>query len=384
MLTAALFVISAACGRDLPAAPEMDGLPPGAVGVVSVAPDQGAPIVAGKDHTSVFAFDAAGSLLGQVRGGAVDLSRVVSWRRGFTAATADSVITVTDADRRSVGIDENIVEGAVRDPRSGRSLFWFNTGSPGGGPYRNNYVLSDPDAEPHVGTIPGIILVAAHCGSRAYAVVADIQAIGGGPTVTHRLYEFPVDGGEPVLRGSWEYPQDFSSTSRAVVCSADGAAIYGLFGPPEARRSATGAPGLVLVRIDTATGSRTESPVDMGGRAAAARPGTLTSVNGRLYWMAWDDGTVLSLGLTGESRVRAEWNLPVRGYAHHVTVTDTTVAHLDAEADPPTYAEYDLLTGKRTRDPIRLSWLSSIVGSRTESGKNFYIVTGVAGLARSL
>ncbi|HEY5853765.1 MAG TPA: hypothetical protein VIW24_06840 [Aldersonia sp.] len=371
----------AACSRDNPSPPEMRAVPAEAIGVVSVGPDQAGPIVTDTDHTSVYAFDAAGTLLGQIQGGAIDLSRVLSWRRGFTTATADSVVTVTDTGRYSIPIDENIVEGAVRDTQSGRSLFWFNTGRPDGPgtAYRNNYVLTSPDGEFHTGSVPGMVFSAAHCGDRVYGVVADVESLmSDQQTIPHRLYELPVDGGEPLLRGEWAYPAGFRTTSRASVCWADGTAIYNIYGSGEARYSENGEPASELVRIDTATGAHTESPVDTSGHVAVIRPNTLTLVNDRLYWIGMADGAVLSLPLAGASEVREEWTLPAKGFGHQATVTGTTVAHLDDTGDTPEYTEYDLLTGERTRETIALPWLKSIAHSRTESGRNRYVVTGVA------
>ena len=56
----------AACNRDDPSPPEMRAVPAEAIGT-SVGPDQAVPIVTDTDHTSVYAFDAAGTLLDRSR-----------------------------------------------------------------------------------------------------------------------------------------------------------------------------------------------------------------------------------------------------------------------------------------------------------------------------
>ena len=178
-----------------------------------------------------------------------------------------------------------------------------------------------------------------------------------------------------VVNGRTQYCSGPRSTA---VCSADGTAIYDLYSSYDASPSEGGEPGLVLVRIDTATGAHAESPVNASGHAAPTRSNTLTLINDRLYWIGRDDGAVLSLPLAGASEVREEWTLPAKGFGHQATVTGTTVAHLDDTGDIPEYTEYDLLTGERTRETIALPWLKSIAHSRTESGRNQYAVTGVA------
>ena len=69
-------------------------------------------------------------------------------------------------------------------------------------------------------------------------------------------------------------------------------------------------PGLTLVRIDTATGNRTETQLSMPDRTWSTHRGSLTVVEDRLYWITWN-GEVLSVPLDGSSAdVRDEWRLP--------------------------------------------------------------------------
>ncbi|WP_280355970.1 hypothetical protein [Nocardia otitidiscaviarum] len=353
---------------------------PGAIGVVVVGPET-LPFGIDTDRTMAFTFNNQGKALGRFEGPAAYSSRVLAWKRGFTTATAQSVLTVTTAGTQPVPIDENMIEGASGDPATGRSMFWFNTGRPDGPEiaYRNNYVITGPEQPPVTGSVPGMMLTGGFCTDTGYGVVVDFDDLTAGlPSVRHELYELPGAGGEAVLRGEWEYPADFRAVSRTDACSADGRTLYNLYGSVDARRGDTAGAGLRLVRIDTTTGTHSETAVDIGAHPASTRTNTLTVVDERLYWIS-SDGAVLSLPLDHPSRARQEWALPANGGGHTVTITGTTVSHLD-HRDTPTYTEYDLLTGQRTRDPIELPWLTPIINSRTESGKAHYAVTGIAGL----
>jgi hypothetical protein len=353
----------------------MRALAPEAIGAVVIGPET-LPFGIGIDRTMVFTFDSQGKALGRIEGPAAYSSRVLSWDRGFTTATAQAVVTATAAGIHSVPIDENMVEGASIDPATGRAMFWFNTAQPDGPEvaYRNNYVITSPDGPPTVGSVPGMMLTGSYCGNTGHGVVVGFDDLtSGAPTVRHQLFELPDAGGEAVLRGDWDYPVDFRAVSRTDACSADGRTLYNLYSSAETAGSAVS-----LLRIDTATGAHTETKVDVGHHPAAARTNTLTVVSERLYWIS-SDGAVLSLSLNGESEARQEWELPSNGDNTTVTITNTTVTYIDHEGTP-TFAEYDLLTGQRLRDPIGLPWLDTIVNSRTESGKSHYAVTGIAGL----
>lgn len=375
-------LLATACGSDTAPIPEMQSVAPDAVGAVVVGPET-LPFGIDTDRTMVFTFDDHGKALGRIDGTAAYSSRVLSWNRGFTTATAHAVVTATPAGTESVPIDENMVEGASIDPATGRAMFWFNTGRPDGPEvaYRNNYVITGPGGPPVTGSVPGMMLTGSYCGNTGYGLVVGFDDLtSGAPSVRHRLYELPDAGGEAVLRGEWDYPVDFRAVSRTNACSADGRTLYNLYGTTDARRAATAESGLMLVRIDTTTGAHTETTVDIGHHPASTRTNTLTMVDDRLYWIS-SDGAVLSLPRDRESEARQEWILPASGDSHTVTVTNTTVSHIDHSATP-TYTEYDLLTGRRTRDPIELPWLNAIINSPTESGKSHYAVTGIAGLLK--
>ncbi|MFI6169406.1 hypothetical protein ACIBCN_21680 [Nocardia sp. NPDC051052] len=68
------------------------------------------------DHTSAFAIDANGNLVGKLEGGAIDSASIVGWNRGFTFATADSVTTVGRSARTVLANDEEggAVNGSFR------------------------------------------------------------------------------------------------------------------------------------------------------------------------------------------------------------------------------------------------------------------------------
>lgn len=183
--------------------------------------------------------------------------------------------TVGRSSRTVLANDEDAVEGIAHDFTSGRSLVWFNTGRRGGpaAEYRHNYVLTSPDTAPLTGSVPGIMLSAAHCGERAFGVVAAFDDLTSDqPMIKHRLFELPLGGGEPVLRGEWEWQNGFRSESRTTACSADGSSLLNLYGSVEARHDQTGVLGLELVQLDTGTGVRT--PVTRGyGRPFRMAPG---------------------------------------------------------------------------------------------------------------
>ncbi|MFI7002086.1 hypothetical protein [Nocardia sp. NPDC050175] len=377
----AMVITTSACGQDSApiTAAEMTKVPSEAIAVVTVGPSQ-PPIMTKIDHTSAFAIDANGNLVGKLQGGAIDSARIVSWNRGFTFATADSVMTVGPSGRTMLANNQDTVEGIAHDVASGRSLIWFNTGTRGGtaAQYRHDYVLTSPDAAPLPGSVPGIMLSAAHCGESAFGVVVTFDDLTSDQSmIKHRLFELPINGGEPVLRGEWQWPNMFRSESRTSTCSADGSALFNLYGSADASYDRTGGLGLELVQLDTGTGARTQSHVGMAGHSAWSRPNTLTRSGDRLYWINGDDGAVLSIPLNQPSEARKEWELPAKGFGHQATVTGTTVAHIDSH-NTPAYTEYDLITGKKMRGPIDLPWLKSIVDSQTESGKTTYAVTGIA------
>ncbi|TSE00444.1 hypothetical protein FOS14_08495 [Skermania sp. ID1734] len=325
---------------------------------------------------AVVAFDNRGNELGRISGGAITSATTVSWRHGLTTATAESVVTLTETGSSRFPIDENMIEGAAPNPRSGGALFWFNTARPDGPtvPYRNNYVMTRADTAAKEGAVPGMMVTAGHCDTSAYGVVADFDDIvSGRPNARHRLYELTTSG-EPPARGEWDYPTEFRPISRTSVCSADGSAIYNIYGSAAALRDETGKFELTLVRLDTSTGARTETPIDMAGHPAATAPNTLTFVEDRLFWLS-EDGTVLSTPVAGPlNRVREEWHLPQSGKHLQAAVSGTTVASIDYE-NTPVYTEHDLLTGRQLRGPINLPWLKAAL--KNYDGSTLTNVTSV-------
>lgn len=353
MLTTVIFLATSCSDQT----DELQELPADTIGVVTIGP-AGLPVPQNSRTTAV-AFDDRGNEVGRVSGGAITAATTVAWRHGLTTASARSVVTLTDTGRSRFPIDENMIEGATANPQSGGALFWFNTARPDGPavPYRNNYVMTRPDAAPSAGSVPGIMQTAGHCGSSAFGVAVDFDDIvSGRPDTRNRLYELTTSG-EPIVRGEWNYPTEFRSFSRTAACSADGSALYNLYGSVAAIRDESGKSDLTLVRIDTATGVRTQTSIDMAGHRGASEANSLTLVEDRLYWIS-TDGSVLSVPVAGTSnKVREEWRLPQDGKHHQASVSGTVVAFIDYEGTP-TYTEFDLVTGNRTRSSIELPWIS--------------------------
>lgn len=374
MLTTALCFGAACSADDNATAENTEKLPLGAIGAMTVGP-RTMPMP-DNARTLVVAFDDHGRQVSRQDGGPISSASAVGWKRGLTATTADSVTTLTTAGSTHTPIHENMVGGAASDADTGGVLHWFNTAQPDGPevPYRNSYVLTSPEADPYVGAVSGIVLTAGHCGTSAYGVVADVKAITSGQTSTpHRLYQL-TNQAEPAVRGGWDYPTDFRPLSRTSACSDDGTTLYNLYGSAAALRDRTGAGAMTLVRIDTNSGARTETPVDISGHAVPTQASTLTLLDERLYWIN-EDGVVLSVAADGSSnKVQKQWHLPDLGKRDRASVSGGTVAFTEWEGTA-SYAEYDLPTGRSLRDPIELPWLQTTLDDN--DGSSVLSVTSV-------
>lgn len=363
--------------------PDTERLSPKAVGAVTIGP-AALPIPDGA-RTIVVTFDERGKDAGRLAGGPISSATTIGWPHGLTAVTAESVITLSEKGTDHVPIDENMVEGITSDSESGGVMVWFNTAQPDGPsvPYRNNYVMTSTDAATTTGSVNGTMLTAGHCGTGAYGVVADIEPIFEGQASTpHRLYYLPTNG-QPTVRGeTWNSPTDLRPFSRTSVCSTDGSAIYNLYGNVRALRDETGKSGLTLVRIDTATGARTETPVDLDGHKALTAANSLAFVGERLYWIS-SDGAVLSLpsdpNTEPDNRVREEWRV-AQDDKHRITIVRGTTVSSVTYADTATYSEYDLLSGVQLGSDIELPWLRDTL--KENNGSSVLSITPIPGKSR--
>lgn len=345
----------------------MQKIPEGAVGVVTFG-SSALPLPRGAE-TLVAAFNSSGAEVGRISGDAISSAATVTWNQGLTTANADSLITLTDAGRTDVAIDENMLEGAASYPSGDGALLWFNTGRPDGQavPYRQNLAITGDAASPALHSISGLILTAGYCGSKSYGVAVTFDDLTSGEkNVQNVLYEMTAEA-DPVMRGDWEDPADFRPFSRTSVCSPDGNYLFNIFGTETAIRDKTGNSSLFLARIDTLTGDRELVAIDMTGHHGVSEPNTLSLVDDRLYWVG-ADGSVLSLSVSDPSGgVRVEWKIPQWEDAYRVTVSNGAVVSVMGIEGIPSYAELDIRTGEAIRGPIAIPWVAEELNKNKES-----------------
>ncbi|MFC9788820.1 hypothetical protein [Rhodococcus sp. NPDC127528] len=372
---AAMVSVVISCGaRDYPGA-ALHALPENAVGAVSLGPlALEASDLFNENRSLVFLFDADGDVVGRIEGHDITGSRTLASSRNLVTVSARAVTTLTATSRAEFGIDESWVEAAANDPASGAATVWFSRRD-------STFVTVAADGRARSGTVPGRVEAAAQCGERAVAIAIAI-AIEAVPAddglYTSRLFEVGP-GGEPVERGVWRQDPEFSAASSTAVCTADGRSMLSLHRSPGPADG--GEPEMTLVRTNLVDGSRTASPLEMSGHSPTTRGGSLTIVGDRLYWITLT-GDVLSTPVTGWPSVAREWSIPGSGEKSAATVHGATVSTLDHAQRPPTFAQYDLVTGARTAGPVELPWLGPLIDAETESGNNVYGVTDLDGLGR--
>ncbi|WP_433657253.1 hypothetical protein ACQPW1_37495 [Nocardia sp. CA-128927] len=378
MALAALLVTVSCGARDDDSDRELERLPEAAFGAVSVGPSllKG---VNDRDRTSVFVFDDNGSLLGKVTGTAIYANKVLAAKSRIVTASSRKLATLTAASRVETPIDyEDIIETAVNDPASGAATMWFNSGADNGR-YLNKYAMVRADGSSGTGSVTGHVRSATYCGERSFALVQESLIGTTGPATKNWLYE--LDGhGEPVVRGQWEHSQEVFPASRMSVCAGDGQTIFSLYSSPEAREDAASGPALTLVRNHVTDGTRTQTPLEMAGFNEQVRGDSMTLADGKILWIN-GDGEILSVPIDGSAAVQREWRLPGWGDKTMASVADNTVSVIDFRGRP-TFAQYDLRAGTRTKGPVELPWLESTIGADTESRKNVYSVSDIAAIPR--
>ncbi|AOW93941.1 hypothetical protein BFN03_18195 [Rhodococcus sp. WMMA185] len=348
---------------------QLTKLPPAAVGAVSVGPAL-PEAVDDRDWTTVFFFDEDGTNLGRVEGNAIHGNHILVSDRGIVSASSRAVTTLTDTSRTDTPMGhETIVRAAVNQPASGASTIWFDNGT------GTSFVSIDADDGPTSSTVPGVVQTSAYCGNRSFAVVDESVVGTEGDPIQHGLYEILSDG-RPVVRAQWEHPAEFRPAVVTSACSGDGQTILALY-----QRTETDDRTLGLVRITVSDGSRSETELEMPRGESNVRSGTSVAVDDRLYWIS-SEGNVLSAVVEGSPIVTQEWVIP-DGDEIVASVHGTTVAVISYRG-VPTFSEYDLRTGERTRGPIELPWLDDIIGSDTEAGGNFYSISHAVGLPAGL
>ena len=373
-----MLAVTVSCSTTKEPGDELEALPADAIGAVSIGPEL-LEAVDDQDRTTVYAFDESGSVLGQVEGNAIYGNNILTAAHKLVSASSRAVITLTDTARIETPIDyENIVQAAVNQQETGAATIWFNSGA-AEGHYSNSFVSIDADNQAHSGSVPGIVRTSAYCDGRNFTVVNESFIGTTGDPTRNQLYEL-LPSGEPIVRAEWEHPSDFRPADVGSACSSDGQTILALYSSRETRKNERGDQGLTLVRINVSDGSRSETALDMPGYIWNVRRGTPTAIDDRLYWIS-GDGDVLSVDVTGSSKVTREWTIPEGDAKTAVSVSGRTVTTVNYRGTP-IFSEYDLLTGERRRSQIELPWLESIVGSETESGKNIYTISDVASLTQ--
>lgn len=367
-LAAGLSVVVSCAAREYPG-DALDALPPDAVATVSLGP-QGIETsdLFNENRALTFAFDGEGNVVGRLEGEDIYANQVLASKRNLVTVSARAVTTLTDTSRIEFPIDEHMVEAAANDPESGATTIWFNSGR------ESTFVSIDADNEARSGAVSGMVQTVAYCGNRHFAIADDLLTPTTDGLNSARLYEVLPSGG-PVVRGEWREPIEFSPASRVSACAPDGRTLFALYRSPIAPDGTE--PGLTLIAIDVADGSRSETPLDMAGYKQATRRGS-TVIGDRLHWVSLD-GDALSVSLAGSPTVTREWTIPDAGEESATSVAGTTVTTIDNRTRP-VFSQYDLRTGARTRGPVALPWLESVVDSRAESGNTFYAVSDVDGL----
>ncbi|MFD3702904.1 hypothetical protein ACFWUP_07125 [Nocardia sp. NPDC058658] len=334
------------------------------VGAVSVGP-LGWDDVGRKDRTRVYLFDAKGEVVSRLDGAAIANNRLLVSPQRVVTAAGNTVTALDHTGRFTAPIDpETIVKAAANNPDTGAATIWFHRA------LETRYASIGPDRTSRTGLVPGTVGIVGYCGDKHFAVVGDSST-----RTRQRLYEIPFDG-DPVVVGEWHHDPEFQPISWAT-CTGRGY-LLALYAPEGTTATDKGGPNPTLVSIDTTDGSRTETRLDLLDDSWRTGSGTLTVVGDRLYWITHEND-VLSVALDGSSTVRKEWSLPGLGDETSVSVEGTTVSAI-THREVPTFTQYDLRTGRITREPVALPWLESIQGVVSDSGGTIYTIDASAGM----
>ncbi|WP_462344418.1 hypothetical protein [Rhodococcus aetherivorans] len=338
-------------------------LPPQTAGAVSLG---GLGVETSGGRTLVFAFDGQGTVLGRIEGERVESTQVLFSGDSLVTVTGESVTVLTEEGRTDIPIDEHTISAMSHDPATGAATVWFAEGR------ANNFVSIRADRQVRQGSVDGMVHTTAYCGNRHFAIIEDIPTIVG--PRTSRLYEL-LASGEVQLRGQWETDPEHSWASRTAVCTPDGRSVLAFNADYSAAGMNAGGPAMTLVTIDVDTGAQQRTALVMPDVGEGVLWGTLSVVDGRLYWTNWDT-QVLSVPVAGSPAVAHEWTLPGTAETTTVSVHEGIVTAIDHQ-EQPVLSRYDLRTGTPIGDPVELPWLASIIGS--PAGDTVYTLGSVAG-----
>ncbi|QDP08228.1 hypothetical protein FNU77_00085 (plasmid) [Prescottella equi] len=367
-------ILTAACTTEVKANPEseLDRIPDGAAGLVVVAPSQ--PPLDAQDRTEVIAFDEQGERIARFLGGPTGNNQILSSPGRAIVFNSKVLRVLTSEGSVDTEIAETTIEAAVQNTAGDQAVIWFNSGVVDGA-YSTRYARVAADGVT-INVLPGMALASAFCGEDLYAVVEDLTNLAWDAPTTHRLYKLAKDGNTTVV-GQWSSPVGHRPVSRTAVCSQDNSSIINLYASREAGQDSRDT-ALSRVEIELAHASISESPVDMLGLSWGMPHGAISTKDGRVYWST-PEGEVVSIAVTGDPNSRIEWRLPPSRRMQNISVTGDQLTSLRFD-DVPEVSTYDLTTGSKLGESIKLPWLTEIVDSVTESGKSWYTVWDVESL----
>ncbi|MBY6681857.1 hypothetical protein HQ312_12415 [Rhodococcus sp. BP-316] len=324
--------------------------------------------------SSVYTFDASGSLVGAITGPAIYANSVSSLGDKLASTSSKQLTLTTPSGQSEFAIGfENIVQASTSDKRAGTATYWYNSGMVSG-IYTNSYASISSQGELFGGTVNGLTRTVAQCGDLAYSIIQDIATGVGEESTRSGLYRADSNGIR--LTAAWDYPADFKPISRTAACGPNGEAIYALYADNATLNSQNGMPGLTLARVDTSTGSRTDTPLGMAGLDWSVVSGTMSVLDGRAYWINAAK-EVLSVDLSDAAGiVRREWSLPgVEGNA--VASVDNGKVDVVVPGRNARYSQHDLRTGATIGTPIALPWLDALTDASPVSGQTLVDVASL-------
>ncbi|MFD4366981.1 hypothetical protein [Rhodococcus sp. NPDC058521] len=328
------------------------------------------------DRSTAFVFGREGDLLGKVSGQAIYGGASVLSRESLTTTSSQRVTTLTpDGSAESDIGYENIVEAATGDPAGGAAAMWFNSGVVDG-VYSNRFVTSYPDAGVRTGFVPGVTRMVGHCGDRIYGIAQEAYIGTSGPPTENTLYEYAAET-DPKPLHTWDFAEDFLPASRNAVCTPDGNFLLGLYASDESRKDRSGGVGLTLVRVNVHDGTRTQTSLEMVGISEDTRGGIIHLSGGRLHWLTADGKAVSADWDSDAPQVVVDWELPSKEIGS-VTATESGELVILSKDTSWGIERFEITSGDPTSERISLSWLDSILGATTESGKSTYTSSGLA------
>ncbi|WP_328811806.1 hypothetical protein [Rhodococcus sp. NBC_00294] len=367
---------NASCGAPAPAdqralsSTELDVIDRDTVGAVVVGPAQ-FPFDSASDVTRLMTFDANGNLLGSITGGALLNAQVDGLDNRLVTANADQLISVSNTHKTATPIKKQVVESSIQDEGRTRTATWFNDGRQGS-TTTTTYWSTEHTGQQTTGTIQGMALASAFCGASIYALVEDIDSLSWNKPTQNWLYRIETNGTRTEV-ATWEADPSVRPASRQAVCSADGTSMTVLY----ASRQGTPAGSLPTLQqwvFNLQDGSIDKRVLLEANDEWRIHANGVASSKERLYWIN-SSGSVYSISSSSLLEpAKLEWKVPHTGPRTRLSIHGGRVQVLDY-ANHPTLHEFELASGRKTRESISLPWLSPIIDSPTASGQSTNTVT---------